>query len=541
MANISFANLTRDFSMWREEIDNHATEKLPNSFATLTASDHIVTIQGTNLEYQNGVPRNGHVDSLGIKLGGLKEFADISITGIDTDFIDYANMVAAPNPIDRTMAMWSATLAGNDTIDFGDNASGQFYIHFAGDGYEAPANRLGGNDSFRGDVFEGSVAGDFMSIGAGREAHGGNDDIQLSKSRQAAVTGDIFDSAYGSYFVGGNDTIKLDDYGSAIGDAADVFGALEAGNDTLFGGDENDILVGDVNIARSTSSIRYGDDAIHGGDGDDTISGDHQVNYSTNFTAGNDKLYGDGGNDYVYGNEGNDTIDGGTGNDSLIGGAGTDIIRGGEGNDTMNGSAGVDTADYRDKTVSVEVRFDGSGSGQVKVGGVVEDQIEQFENLTGGSAGDKLFGFALYGDNVLEGRAGNDTLNGGGGRDILIGGAGKDKLVGGIGADQFRFDAKLGSTNIDKIVDFTRGTDKIGLDDVIFRALGSSFEKSEFVALSSGHSATNGSQHVIYDKAHGSLWYDSDGKGGHAAVQFAQLGTASSHPETLNWHDFAIV
>ena len=46
---------------------------------------------------------------------------------------------------------------------------------------------------------------------------------------------------------------------------------------------------------------------------------------------------------------------------------------------------------------------------------------------------------------------------------------------------------------------------------------------------------------MIYDKAHGSLWYDADGKGGQGAIQFAQLGSASSHPETLSWHDFAIV
>ena len=109
MANISFANLKQDFSIWRDEIDNHATEKLPDTFFTNTASGHYVTLHGTNLEYDNGVPRSGHVDSLDIKLGGPKAVADVEITNIDVDFADYAAMVSAPNPIDRTMAFWSAT------------------------------------------------------------------------------------------------------------------------------------------------------------------------------------------------------------------------------------------------------------------------------------------------------------------------------------------------------------------------------------------------------------------------------------------------
>lgn len=541
MANIVFANLKQNFSMWRDEIDNHATEKLPDTFFTNTASGDLVTLHGNGLQYQNGVPHDGHVDSLEIKLGSQKASPDIAITNIDADFVDYADMVAAPGSVDRTMTMWSATLRGNDTFDFGNSASGTYSITMAGDGYEAPAGRVGGNDVFRGDLFEGSVAGDFISIGAGRQADGGNDDIQLTDSRQATAVGDLFESAYGSEFAAGNDTIRLSHYGFAYGDAINVYGVLDAGNDRIFGGDENDVLVGDVQNAGASSSIRYGDDTIRGGDGDDLISGDYAVKSSKNFTAGNDALYGDSGNDEMYGNEGNDKLDGGIGNDLLHGGAGNDVIRGGDGTDTIIGGAGTDTADYSDKKTRIEVRLDPGTAAAVKVDGIVQDQIDQVENVIGGSAGDRLTAFAQYEDNVFEGRAGNDTLDGGSGRDTLIGGAGKDKLIGGAGYDQFRFDARLGGSNVDKIVDFTHGTDKIALDHAIFKALGTAFEKSEFVALASGHSATKGSQHVLYDRAHGSLWYDADGRGGHVAVQFAQLGTAASHPETLNWHDFAIV
>jgi len=63
MANISFANLKKSFVMWRDEIDNHATQKSPDTFHTNTASHHYVTLHGTNLEYQNGVPSGGSMAS----------------------------------------------------------------------------------------------------------------------------------------------------------------------------------------------------------------------------------------------------------------------------------------------------------------------------------------------------------------------------------------------------------------------------------------------------------------------------------------------
>ena len=80
----------------------------------------------------------------------------------------------------------------------------------------------------------------------------------------------------------------------------------------------------------------------------------------------------------------------------------------------------------------------------------------------------------------------------------------------------------------------------LALDDAIFKALGTTFEKNEFVAKADGHAATKVTQHIIHDKSEGSLWYDVDGKGGKAAVQFAQLGSEKSHPMDLDWQDFAI-
>ena len=57
---------------------------------------------------------------------------------------------------------------------------------------------------------------------------------------------------------------------------------------------------------------------------------------------------------------------------------------------------------------------------------------------------------------------------------VIDGGAGADTLVGGGGADVFAFNTALGGGNIDGIVDFAAGSDRIMLDDAMFGlALGS--------------------------------------------------------------------
>ena len=222
--------------------------------------------------------------------------------------------------------------------------------------------------------------------------------------------------------------------------------------------------------------------------------------------------------------------------DSIIGGAGSDFVRGGGGNDVMRGGTGIDLADYSDKAKSVEVTLDGAKTVGVRVGGVVEDRISAFEGVTGGRAADKLTGDSLA--NGLNGNSGNDTIAGGIGNDTIAGGAGKDLLSGGGGADHFHFDAALGSSNIDVITDFSHAGDTIELDLTIFAAFRSPWSAANFRANASGHAAATTDQHVIYDKSNGTLWYDDDGKGAHAAVQFATLGT---HPADLDFSDFMLV
>ncbi|MFK0090976.1 immunoglobulin-like domain-containing protein, partial [Pseudomonas sp. NPDC090592] len=58
---------------------------------------------------------------------------------------------------------------------------------------------------------------------------------------------------------------------------------------------------------------------------------------------GNDTLLGGNGNDILFGQGGNDTLDGGKGNDILLGGSGKDTLIGGLGNDILIGGSGADT------------------------------------------------------------------------------------------------------------------------------------------------------------------------------------------------------
>jgi Ca2+-binding RTX toxin-like protein len=107
--------------------------------------------------------------------------------------------------------------------------------------------------------------------------------------------------------------------------------AGNAGDDTIFGGDSDDILRGDANTRLPGGTVG-GDDIIFGGDGDDRIGG----------KGGNDELHGEEGDDLIWGDDGNDTLRGGLGEDMLTGddfsggsGADTFILAEGEGMDTI--------------------------------------------------------------------------------------------------------------------------------------------------------------------------------------------------------------
>lgn len=143
------------------------------------------------------------------------------------------------------------------------------------------------------------------------------------------------------------------------------------------------------------------------------------------------------------------------------------------------------------------------------------------------------------GDDRLYGGTENNTLHGGADNDRLFGGGGNDTLTGDIGNDRFYFTADLKSAGIDKVTDFSNKNgedDRIYLDDAVFKALGASVTSGEFLKVSSGHSAKQSDDHLIYNTKDGSLWYDADGSGKGAAVHIATL----TNKADISFHDFFI-
>ncbi len=124
--------------------------------------------------------------------------------------------------------------------------------------------------------------------------------------------------------------------------------------------------------------------------------------------------------------------------------------------------------------------------------------------------------------NTLSGEAGNDKLTGADGNDSLHGGTGNDRLTGGAGADNFYFDTALDqSSNVDRILDFSVAEDTIYLGMAVFSAIGPG--ELAIGAFHAGTVAADADDRILYDSATGNLYYDADGNGAGAAVQFAQV------------------
>jgi len=252
---------------------------------------------------------------------------------------------------------------------------------------------------------------------------------------------------------------------------------------------------------------------------------------------------GTGEEDGLLGDQSNETISGLGGSDVVFGGSGNDILRGGAGKDYLNGGAGSDTADFSDKTVAVTATLaEGTVRATVRVGGVDEDTIQFIENVKGGSADDVLTGNTLA--NSLKGGASADNLVGGAGDDTLGGGSGDDMLTGEAGADTFLFDTNLSKknvvkkldkmSNLDHIMDFSVGEDRIELDKSIFTKLSvGAMKKKEFFK---GNDIGDAGKKVLiaYDKGSGELAYVA----GKKDIVFAILNDS---PDELSHKDFDIV
>jgi Ca2+-binding RTX toxin-like protein len=434
-------------------------------------------------------------------------------------------------------------LAGNDTINGG---AGNDSLYGAA-----------GNDSLDGgagaDVLVGGIGDDTLVIDNVADVVVENAGEGTDTVRSSVTVAALADNVENLVLTG---SAALDGAGNALnnvltGNTGNNVLTGGQGNDTINGGTGNDTAVFSGNRAgyNIVVNVAAANITVTGADGVDTLTSIENflfddglisapillsVNGDTwNGTALDDEVYGLGGSDTLNGNDGADRLTGNAGNDSLNGGAGDDVLWGGAGDDILNGGAGNDTAVYSDATSAVSVSL--ATTNRQQTGGAGRDTLSSIENLVGSSFNDTLTGDGNA--NTLQGGAGNDSLNGGAGNDVLAGGLGNDTLVGGTGLDVFLFDtAPNGTTNRDTVNGFVVVDDTIQLSQAVFSAL--DLGVLDPAAFRAGTAAVDADDRIIFNAANGALFYDADGVGGAAAVQFATLSNITG---VVSAADFVVV
>lgn len=213
-------------------------------------------------------------------------------------------------------------------------------------------------------------------------------------------------------------------------------------------------------------------------------------------------------NDRLYGLKGDDVLTGRAGDDRLWGGIGGDTIAGGAGGDEINGGRGRDLADYHTSGTAVRISL-ATGDG---VGGQAEaDRLTDIEMLRGSGFADRLTGNG--GRNTIWGGRGDDTITGGYGADSLSGGGGDDTFV--ISNPQSAGDRIFGFSNY--------GNDIIMLSASAFggHAIGG-LRRDEFQSSNASVARSNDTR-IIHDRNDQQIWFDADGTGSAAAVLLATV------------------
>ncbi|WP_131800965.1 calcium-binding protein, partial [Methylovorus sp. MM2] len=273
------------------------------------------------------------------------------------------------------------------------------------------------------------------------------------------------------------------------------------GNDTLIGGDGNDLYIinaigdvvdeeGLVDSDADTIQASISIDLASYTDIEHVIlTGTSALNAKGSDSVAN-QLTGNSGANKLEGLDGNDTLDGGAGNDTLDGGLGADSMQGDAGNDTYIID---DLADIVDETISGAT----GGVDLVKLFTSYNDDeyllATNVENLDAtayvgniGLEGNVLNNLitAGIGNDTLDGGNGNDTLIGGAGNDILMGDAGIDNLQGGAGDDEYHVILKTTGTGLNVVASLEDTiTDTAGTSDTLYLHGGTGATKVSTIVL----------------------------------------------------------
>jgi Ca2+-binding RTX toxin-like protein len=406
--------------------------------------------------------------------------------GSGTDEANYSDSTSGV-----TVSLISGTgfggTAEGDTLTSIENLTGSAHDDFlVGDDGANVLNGLEDNDILKGgggaDTLNGGIGNDTLKGGGGADVLNGGSGVDTAAYNESSAG--VFVSLYHDVAADG------DAEGDELNSIENLTGSAHA--DNLWGNDGSNVL--------------------RGMNGNDTLKG----------YGGSDTLWGGDGNDTLYGMDGVDTLRGENGNDYLNGGGGPDIMIGGTGNDTYivddAGDAVTESGGQGVDTVYTSVSWVMTAGADIETLRTTNDAGMDAINLTGNATG-----------NVVRGNNGNNIINGG---------DGDDELTGLGGQDWFLFNTALSEAfNIDVITDFNVDDDTIVLDDDIFSSSltpGNSVAGSQFVI---GAAALDAGDRIIYDDTTGAVYYDSDGTGGAAQIQFAELSPGLA----LTNFDFLVV
>ena len=131
----------------------------------------------------------------------------------------------------------------------------------------------------------------------------------------------------------------------------------------------------------------------------------------------------------------------------------------------------------------------------------------------------------LTGSNAINGTGNtlNNAITGNGAANTLDGGIGTDTLMGGLGNDTFVFNTAPDPANIDQITDFDVFADTIQIDNSVFSGLINGVLDATAFASNILGEAADASDRIIYETDTGALYFDVDGTGAAARVQFALI------------------
>jgi Ca2+-binding RTX toxin-like protein/subtilisin-like proprotein convertase family protein len=316
----------------------------------------------------------------------------------------------------------------------------------------------GGIDDLRGrsddDILTGGAGNDTLDGGMGNDALTGG----LGNDQLTAGAGD--DSLDGGQ---GNDTLDAGQGDDSL-DGGLGSDTLDGGqdNDTylfadmpVLGANETDTIVEDAGISGGTDTLDFGtltQDVTVDLSGVSAFVAQHTAGFVSPIRTINtgdftllENAIGGSGDDSFTDNDNSNVFTGGDGSDTFIFtipiSAQTDRV-----DEQPASPTDIDTLDFGSLNISVTVDLSVDDAidpiatdGMRTLRTVTAGTAINFENITGGSAGDILTGNSK--DNLILGGAGNDAISGLSGNDILDPGLGTNEtLSGGSGDDTYLID-----------------------------------------------------------------------------------------------------